>query len=273
MRTIVAYNEWVYGATSDPRSAISTWTMEIVGHVVSRSQSSVLDVRTACERSRLRTCPKALVQFNELERLLNRQPKDKGKTQNCTDPTRHLVDRFHGVVVGTTGRVLRACIVCRMAEEQRGDARGTKSVRWVPWQQTSAERAQSNLVNLACVASVRLTGTVMEPREDNACWFCIGREVKLARCGFSVDCEECREAALGEKVLRAHGKDCRDRIRVDTKCNDAGQERHAQESQDEEMTEACMTNNAEKETQASGLSNLGKIRRKRSVQWRKATRQ
>ena len=137
VRTIVAYIEWVYGATSDPGGAISTWTMEIVGHVVSRSQSSVLDVRTACERRRLRTCPKALVQFNELERLLNRQPKDKGKTQNCTDPTRYLVDRFDGVVVGTTGRVLRARIVCRMAEEQRGDARGTKSVRWVPWQQTS----------------------------------------------------------------------------------------------------------------------------------------
>ena len=120
--------------------------MEIVGHVVSSSQSSVVDVRTACERRRRRTCPKALVQFNELERLLNRQPKDKGKTQNCTDPTLYLVDRFDGVVVGTTGRVVRARIVCRMEEEQRGDARGTQSVRMVPWQQTSAERAQGELV-------------------------------------------------------------------------------------------------------------------------------
>ena len=31
-------------------SAISTWTLEVVGLVVSRSQSSVPNVRTACER-------------------------------------------------------------------------------------------------------------------------------------------------------------------------------------------------------------------------------
>ena len=33
---------------SDPGSASSTWTAEIVGHVVIRSQSSVADVKTAC---------------------------------------------------------------------------------------------------------------------------------------------------------------------------------------------------------------------------------
>ena len=51
VKTIVAYIEWVYGITSVPESAISTWTMEIVGHVVSRSQSIVPDVRTACDVS------------------------------------------------------------------------------------------------------------------------------------------------------------------------------------------------------------------------------
>ena len=47
-----------------------------------------------------------------------------------------------------------------MRKEQRDDARGTKSVRGVPWQQTSAETAESQLV-----ASVRSTETVVEPRE------------------------------------------------------------------------------------------------------------
>ena len=51
VKTIVAHIEWVYGTTTGPESAISTWTMEIVGHVVSRSQSIVPDVRTACDVS------------------------------------------------------------------------------------------------------------------------------------------------------------------------------------------------------------------------------
>ena len=68
-RTTLAYIELVHDITFDPGSAISTWTVEIVGHVVSRSQSSVssiLGVRTACESRKRRNCRKALVQFNEL---------------------------------------------------------------------------------------------------------------------------------------------------------------------------------------------------------------
>ena len=38
-----------------------------------------------------------------------------------------------------------------MPVEQRGDARDTKSVRGVPWQQTSAETAEDELVSMACV--------------------------------------------------------------------------------------------------------------------------
>ena len=101
------------------------------------------------------------------------------------------MDSFDGVVVGTTGRVVKARVVCRMPEEQRSDAGDTKSVRGVPWQQTSAETAEGELVDMACVASVRLTGAVKEPREDKARWFCIKREVKLAKCGLSMDCEGC----------------------------------------------------------------------------------
>ena len=135
---------------------------------------------------------------------------------------------------------------------------------------------QDATMNVACVASVRVTGKVMEPREDKARWFCIKREVELAKCGFSKDCEGCRVAASGDKVSRPLGKECRERIRVAMTCDDAGQQRlrtaeerlapaasaaraeaaqegHAsparvevvQESRDEEMNEACVTNNAE----------------------------
>ena len=57
------------------------------------------------------------------------KPKDKGEIQRCMDPTRCLVDRSDEVVVGTIRRVVEASIVHRMLEEQRGDARDTKSVR------------------------------------------------------------------------------------------------------------------------------------------------
>ena len=116
----------------------------------------------------------------------------------------------------------------------------------------------------------------MEPREDKARWFCIRREVELAKCGFSKDCEGCRVAASGDEVSRPHGKECRERIRLAMMCDDAGQQRLrtveerlapaalaaraevaqegqasparvelAQESRDEQMSEACVTNNAE----------------------------
>ena len=103
----------------------------------------------------------------------------------------------------------------------------------------------------------------MEPREDKARWFCIRREVELAKCGFSKDCEGCRVAASGDEVARSHGKECRERIRVAVMCDDAGQQRLrtaeerltpaasatrievVQETRDEEKKEACVTDNAE----------------------------
>ena len=135
---------------------------------------------------------------------------------------------------------------------------------------------QDATVNAACVASVRVTRNVMEPREDKARWFRIKREAELAKCGFSKDCEGCRLAASRDAVARPHGKECRERIRVAMMCDDPGQQRlrtaeerltpaasatraevahedqasparveAAQESRDEEMNEACVTNNAE----------------------------
>ena len=90
-----------------------TWTVKIAGHVVSRSLSSPPDVRTAYERRRRRSCRKALVQFNELLRLLIRQPEDKGENQNCIGIVLDLVDRSDELVVGTTGRVVKAHCLSR----------------------------------------------------------------------------------------------------------------------------------------------------------------
>ena len=73
VRTIVAYIEWVYGTTFEPGSASSTWTAEIVGHVVSGSQSCVSHpkhVKTTCERRKRKSCRKALVKFDELVMLM-----------------------------------------------------------------------------------------------------------------------------------------------------------------------------------------------------------
>ena len=90
-----------------------------------------------------------------------KKPKDKGDTQNCIVIMSDLVDRSDEVVGGgTTERVLKARVVCRMPEERRSDAGGAKSTRGVPWQQTSAETAGGELANTAGVASVRSTETV-----------------------------------------------------------------------------------------------------------------
>ena len=126
------------------------------------------------------------------------------------------------------------------------------------------------------MASGRSTGKVMELREDKARLFRINQKAELAKCGFSKDCEGCRVAASGDEVSRLHGKECRERIRVAMMCDVTGQQRLrtaeerlasaasaaraeavqegqasrarvelAKESRDEEMTEACATNNAE----------------------------
>ena len=299
-RTIVAYIEEVYGTMSDPGSASSTWTAEIVGHVVIRSQSSVSDVKTACERRKRKSCRKALVKFDELVMLMTIEKPLvlKGKVDANTIMS-DLVDRTDEVVVGTTDRVVKARVVYRVPQEQRDGARDVRSTGNESWQQTSAEIADGELVNAACVASVRSTGKVMELSEDKARWFRIKREAELAKCGFSKDCEGRRVAASGDEVSRLHGKECRERVRVDMMCDDAGQQRlHtaekrlapaasaaraeaaqegqaspsrvdvAQESRDEEMKRVRQTT---LRTSSPELRYFGKIRQKRSVKWRTVT--
>ena len=191
------------------------------------------------------------------------KPKDKGKVD--ADMTMlDLVDRSDEVVVGMIYRVVKALILYRVPQEQRDGATIREE------QQTLADIALGELVNAACVASVRSTGKVMEQRKQSS----LG--VELAKCGFSKDCEGCRVAASGDEVSRPHGKECRERTRAAVMCDDAGQQRLrlaekrlapaasaaradvaqegqasparvelAQESRDEEMSEACVTDNAE----------------------------
>ena len=61
-------------------------------------------------------------------------------------------------------------------------------------------------------------------------------------------------AASGDEVLRPHGKECRERIRVDTMCDDAGQGRLR--AAEERLTPAASAAKAEvaQESQASPAS-------------------
>ena len=73
--------------------------------------------------------------------------KDKGKLKGEVDANTtmlNLVDRSDEVVP-MTERVVKARIVHRVPKEQRDGARDTKSVKGVPWQQTSAETARGEL--------------------------------------------------------------------------------------------------------------------------------
>ena len=84
---------------------------------------------------------------------------------------------------------------------------------------------QDATVTAACLASVRVTGTLMEPREAKVRWVCIRREVELAKCEFSMDCEGCRVAAWRDEVSGFRGQECQERIRVVVMSDNAGQQR------------------------------------------------
>ena len=125
VRTIVAYIEWVYGTSFEPGSASSTWTAEIVGHVVSGSQSCVSHpkhVKTTCERRKRKSCCKALVNFDDMVMLMTIE-KPRHHTYVNTIML-NLVDRSDEVVP-TTYRVVKARIVHRVPKEQRGGAVAT----------------------------------------------------------------------------------------------------------------------------------------------------
>ena len=93
------------------------------------------------------------------------KPKDKGERRHCIGIVLGLVDRSDKVVAGTIEKSCQSTVGRRMPEAQRGDARDTMSVMRVPWQQSSAKSAEGEMVIMACVVSVRMTGTIMEPRE------------------------------------------------------------------------------------------------------------
>ena len=213
VREMQCTSSMLHGTTTDLGSARP--------HVI-RSQPSVPDVKTACERRKRKSCRKALVKFDEVMLMTIDKPKDKGKIEGKFDANitkLDLVDRSDEVVVGMIDKVVKARIVHRVPKKQRDGATNREE------QQTSAEIAEGELVNAACVASVRSTGKVMELREDKARWFRIKRGVELAKCGFSKDCEGCRVPASRDEVSRPHGKECRERIRAAVMCDDADQER------------------------------------------------
>ena len=142
--------------------------------MVGKYQSGAADKRTACERRKRKSCRKVLVKFDELVMLMTiGKHKDMGKVDDANTIMLDLVDRSDEVVVGTTHRVVEARVVYRVPK---------RAARWCPrceefcfgndsWQQTSAEIAEGELMNAACVASVRSTGKVVELNKVKARWF------------------------------------------------------------------------------------------------------
>ena len=182
VREMQSTSSMVCGTVLNPGSASSTWTAEIVGDVVIRSQSSVSDGKTAWERRMRKSCRKTLVKFDELVMLMTiEKPRHQPYANTII---LNLVDRSDEVVP-MTDRVVKARIVYRVPKEQRDHVTNREE------QQTSAEIAEGEVVNAAYVASVRSTGKVMELRET-----------KLVG---SVSSEEwsswgCRVAALGDEA-------------------------------------------------------------------------
>ena len=189
---------------------------------------------TACERWKLKSYRKALVQLGELVIFMPMEtPKGKGEVRNCVGIMLGLVDRSDEVVIGTTERVVKARTVHRMLVRQRGVAAHAKSIRGVPWQPNPAEAAegeplgmaQARIVSVPVVAvENRLAVPVVEPRDYKARRFYIQREVELAMFGCSDDCEGCRVAQVGAEAT-LHSEGCRERIRQAMMNDDVGQQR------------------------------------------------
>ena len=134
VREMQSTSSMVQGTTSDSGGARP--------HVI-KSQPSAADVKTACKRRKRKSCRKALVKLHELVMLMT---IDKPEHQPYAKTIMlDLVGRSDEVVVGTTDRVVKARIVHRVSKEQRDGARDTRSVRGVPWQQTSTETAGGEL--------------------------------------------------------------------------------------------------------------------------------
>ena len=104
-------------------------------------------------------------------------------------------------------------VACRQSRE--GDASGAKSARGVPWQRTSAETAEGELVNAACVAGLERSWN--RERGQSSLVLCQARG-EARKVWILQDYEGCRVAASGDEVFRPHGKEWRERITVDTVC-------------------------------------------------------
>ena len=100
VREMQSTSSMMHGTTLDPGSARP--------HVI-KSQPSVPDVKTACERRERKSCRKALVKFDDLVMLMMiEKPKNKGKLKGKVDADitiLDLVDRSDEVVGGMIDRV------------------------------------------------------------------------------------------------------------------------------------------------------------------------
>ena len=109
-RSLDGYIDWVYSTTSDPASTVSTWSVEIGGHVA----------RSQCERRKRRNCRKASVECHKLVMIVKiEKPEDTVENHNCIGIVLNLVDRSDDVVAGTTERIAKARIVCGMPKKAR----------------------------------------------------------------------------------------------------------------------------------------------------------
>ena len=133
-REMQSTSSMVSGTSSDAASASSTWTVEIVEHVVSGFQPSaphLKRVKTACERRKRKSCRRALVKFGKLVVLMTiEKPMDKGKVRGKVDASTIMLDFVDrsDEVVPTTGRVVKARIVHRVPKEQRDGAPETRGL-------------------------------------------------------------------------------------------------------------------------------------------------
>ena len=91
-----------------------------MGHVIIRSQPTVPDVETACERRKRKSSRKALVKLDELVMLMTINKPEHQPHANTI--MLDLVDRSDEVVVGMIDRVVKARIVYRAPKKQRNGA-------------------------------------------------------------------------------------------------------------------------------------------------------
>ena len=195
---------------------IWAWTVEIAGHVVSRSRSGE---RTACESRKQQSHRKAPVPFGALVTFMPvDKPKDKGEVRNrvlatClvswTDLTKSSLARPNGwsKLVLFIARLQGSEAMPRTrraSEAYRGNRiqpRWLKESHWA-WPKLAF------LVFPMVAVEHRPAVPVMEPRDYKARRSHMRREVELAKYGFSDYCEGRRLAQVGAEA-KPHSEGCR----------------------------------------------------------------